>query len=150
MICRPHKYIEEVWTRQRAITHTYGTIWLCYDSCWSPKSSLIRTATKLYRRWYENDSFAPKIFPSLLSAPTLMGNYHALNAILQALHTVGQKDVLIEVTPNQASSGQLRGCSTANKSNISVRRRYVLPHYRREYNETLLLSKGYTAAATYD
>ena len=35
----------------------------------------------------DNDSMALMQCPSVLSAPTLMGNFYAYNAILQAPHT---------------------------------------------------------------
>ena len=46
-----------------------------------------------------------------------MGHYHALNAILQALHTIGHNDVVLAATPNQASSGLRRGCSNSTVEN---------------------------------
>ena len=50
--------------------------------------------------------------PSLLSAPTLMGHYYSLNAMLQLPHTMRRVDVVLAATPNQPSSGLIRRCST--------------------------------------
>ena len=58
-------------------------------------------------------SFATKIYPSALSAPTFMGHFYALNAMLQPPHTTVRKDVVLAATPNLASSGQRRACSTS-------------------------------------
>ena len=51
--------------------------------------------------------------PSALSAPTLMGQFYSLNATLQPPHTMRRVDVVLAATPNQASSGHCRACSTS-------------------------------------
>ena len=61
----------------------------------------------------DNDVMALMQRPSLLSAPTSMGYFHAYNAILRAPHTMSRVDVVLVATPNQHSSGLIRRCSTA-------------------------------------
>ena len=51
--------------------------------------------------------------PSALSAPTLMGHYFASNSMLKAPQTMRRVDVVLAATPNLASSGLIRRCSTA-------------------------------------
>ena len=51
--------------------------------------------------------------PSALSAPTLMGHFYSLNAMLSPPHTTRRVDVVLAATPNLASSGLIRRCSTA-------------------------------------
>ena len=58
----------------------------------------------------DNDSMALMLCPSVLSAPTLMGYLHAYNA---APTTMRRVDVVLVATPNDASSGLGRRCSTA-------------------------------------
>ena len=48
----------------------------------------------------------------VLSAPTLIGHFHACYAILQPPHTMRRVDVVLVVTPNYESSEQRRRCST--------------------------------------
>ena len=60
------------------------------------------------------DSMALMQCHSVLSTPTLMRYFYAYNAILQAPHTMRRVNVVLSATPTQASSGQLRGCSTSN------------------------------------
>ena len=60
----------------------------------------------------ENESMALMQCPSALSVPTLMGHLHAYNAILRSTHTMRRVDVVLAATPNLASSGQRRRCST--------------------------------------
>ena len=55
--------------------------------------------------------------PSALSAPTLMGHFHVYNAILQAPTTMRKVDVVLAATPNLASSGLRRACSTSTIDN---------------------------------
>ena len=69
----------------------------------------------------ENESIRLMRYPSPLSAPTLMGHFHTLNAIWQSPHTTRRYDVVLAATPNQASSGQRRPCSTSNIENESIR-----------------------------
>ena len=65
----------------------------------------------------DNDSMALMLCPSALSAPTLMRYLYAYNAILQTPHTMRRVDVVLAATPNLASSGLLRLCSTATIDN---------------------------------
>ena len=58
--------------------------------------------------------------PSVLSAPTIMGYLYAYNSILQAPTTIRRVDVVMAATPNLASSGQRRRCSTAIIDNESM------------------------------
>ena len=51
--------------------------------------------------------------PSVLSAPTLMGYFYSLNAILQPPHTTRRQDVVVAATLNQTSSGHRRACTTS-------------------------------------
>ena len=60
----------------------------------------------------DKDSMALMLCPSALSAPTLMGYFYAYNAILQPPHTMRRVDVVLAATPNLASSGLIRCCST--------------------------------------
>ena len=69
-----------------------------------PKSGLIRTDTTLKNATIDNESMALMLCPSALSAPTLMRNLYAYNAILQTPHTMRRVDVVLAATPNQASS----------------------------------------------
>ena len=55
--------------------------------------------------------------PSALSAPTLMGHFHIINAILQQPHTMRRVDEVLAATPNQHSSGLIPRCSTATIDN---------------------------------
>jgi hypothetical protein len=68
----------------------------------------------------ENEIMALLQCPSVLSAPTRMGHFHILNAILQAPHTIWRVDVVLAATPNQASSGLIRRCSTFPIENESM------------------------------
>ena len=61
----------------------------------------------------ENDRMALMLCPSALSAPTLIHSFYSLKAILRAPHTMRRVDVVLAATPNMASSGRLRRCSTA-------------------------------------
>ena len=61
----------------------------------------------------DNDIITLMLCPSALSVPTLMGYLHAYKTILQAPHTMRRVDVVLAATPNLASSGRLRRCSTA-------------------------------------
>ena len=61
----------------------------------------------------DNDVIALMQCPSLLSAPTLMGYFHAYNAILRAPHTRRRVDVVLADTSTKASSGLRRRCSTS-------------------------------------
>ena len=65
----------------------------------------------------DNDSMALMLCPSALSAPTLMGYFYAYNAILRPPNTMRRVDVVLVATPNQASSGLRRHCSTATIDN---------------------------------
>ena len=65
----------------------------------------------------DNDRMALMLCPSVLSAPTLMGHFHAYNAILQAIHTMRRQDMELAATPNLASSGQRQGCSIVATEN---------------------------------
>ena len=47
----------------------------------------------------------------------MMGHFYSLNAILQPPHTMRRVNVVLATTPNQASSGQRRACSTATIDN---------------------------------
>ena len=58
------------------------------------------------------DIMALMLCPSVLSAPTLMGYFYACNAILQPPHMMRRVDVVLAATPNHASSGLRRHCST--------------------------------------
>ena len=60
------------------------------------------------------ESMALMLWPSVLSAPTLMGHFYTSKAILQPPHTTRRWDVVLAATPNQPSSGQRRGCSLAD------------------------------------
>ena len=64
------------------------------------------------------DSMALMQCPSALSAPTLMGYLYAYNSILRAPHTMRRVDVVVAATPNQHSSGLIRGCGTSNIDHI--------------------------------
>ena len=46
----------------------------------------------------EIDRMALMLCPSVLSAPTLMGHFHACNAILQPPHTIRRVDVVLAAT----------------------------------------------------
>ena len=59
------------------------------------------------------DIMALMLCPSALSAPTLMGYLYAYNSILRAPTTMRRVDVVLAATPNLASSGLIRRCSTA-------------------------------------
>ena len=59
-------------------------------------------------------------YPSVLSAPTLMGHFYTLNALLQPPHTTRRYYVVLEGTPNQPSSGQPRACRTGAFKNESM------------------------------
>ena len=65
----------------------------------------------------KKESMALMLCPSVLSAPTLMGHFYTLNAVLKQLHTMRRVDLLLAATPNLASSGLLRRCSTATIDN---------------------------------
>ena len=65
----------------------------------------------------DNESMALMQCPSALSAPTSMGYLYAYNSILRAPHTMRRVDVVLAVTPNLASSGRLRACSTLTIDN---------------------------------
>ena len=58
--------------------------------------------------------------PSVLSAPTLMGHFYAYNAILQPPHTTRRVNVVLAATPNKASSGLIRRCSTTTIDNDRI------------------------------
>ena len=58
------------------------------------------------------DIMALMLCPSALSVPTSMGHLHAYNAILRSPHTMRRVDVVLADTPNHASSGLRRRCST--------------------------------------
>ena len=47
----------------------------------------------------ENDSKFLMLRPSPLYTPTLMGHFHSVHAILQALHTIRRKDMGLAATP---------------------------------------------------
>ena len=47
--------------------------------------------------------------PSVLSAPTLLGQFYVSNARLKPPHTTSRYDEVLAALPNQASSGQLQG-----------------------------------------
>ena len=66
------------------------------------------------------ESMALMPCPSVLSAPTLMGQFYTSKAILQPPHTIKRVDVVLAATPNQASSGQRRGYSTSSIENESM------------------------------
>ena len=66
------------------------------------------------------ESMALMQCPSALSAPTLMGYFYAYNAILQAPHTMRRVDVVLAATPNLASSGLRRLCSTSTMANETM------------------------------
>ena len=68
----------------------------------------------------DNDSMALMLCPSALSAPTLMGYLYAYNSILKPPTTMRRVDVVLAATPNLASSGQRRRCSTATIANESM------------------------------
>ena len=68
----------------------------------------------------ENESMALMQCPFVLPAPTLMGHFYTLKAILQPPHTMGRYDVMLAATPNEASSGQRRACSTSSIENESM------------------------------
>ena len=61
----------------------------------------------------DNDIMALMLCPSVLSAPTLMGYLYAYNSILRAPTTMRRVDVVLAATPNHASSGLRRHCSTS-------------------------------------
>ena len=65
----------------------------------------------------DNESMALMQCPSVLPAPTLMGHFCTLKAILTALHTIGRLDVVLAATPNDASSRLRRHCSTSTMDN---------------------------------
>jgi len=56
-----------------------------------------------------------------MSFPTIRTNFNGpllrSKSILQALHTIRRLDVVLAASPNQASSGQIRGCSDADTAN---------------------------------
>ena len=64
-----------------------------------------------------NDIITLMLCPAAISAPTLMRHFYAYNAILRAPHTMRRVDVMPAATPNQASSGRLRGCTTSTINN---------------------------------
>ena len=68
----------------------------------------------------ENGRMSLMQCPSALSAPTLMGHFYVFNAILQPPHTIRRWYVVLAATPNQASSGQRRRCSTATIENDRI------------------------------
>ena len=68
----------------------------------------------------ENDRIALMLCLSVLPAPTLMGYFYAYNAILRAPHTTRRVDVVLAATPNLASSGLKRACSTSTIDNDSM------------------------------
>ena len=87
---------------------------------WSPITPLALipiTDPRLEPIAIENDSIALMQCPSLLSAPTVMGHFYTLNAILQPPTTMRRVDVVLVATPNLASSGLIRRCSTATIEN---------------------------------
>ena len=61
----------------------------------------------------DNDRMALMLCPSALSAPTLMGYFHAYNSILRAPTTMRRVEVVLAATPKLASSGLRRRCSTS-------------------------------------
>ena len=67
-----------------------------------------------------NDKMALMLCPSAISAQTLMGYFYAYNATWQAPHTMRRLDVVLAATPNQASSGLIRRCSTSTIDNDSM------------------------------
>ena len=75
---------------------------------------------KAVARYLENDSFAPKKQPQILSEPIFKGHFYTLNALLHLPHTMTRVDVVLAVTPNLASSGLLRRCSTSTIDNDSM------------------------------
>ena len=68
----------------------------------------------------ENESMALMLFSSVLSAPTLMGHFYSLNAILQPPHMTWRNDEVLAATPNQSSSGPRLRCSTSAIENESM------------------------------
>ena len=89
-------------------------------------------------------------YPSVLSAPTLMGHFYTLNATWQQPHTTRRLDVVLAATPNQALSGQSQGCSYFDSRRIPLRRRFHLPHYLRRQEDIygpLTRSQGYLLSA---
>ena len=61
----------------------------------------------------DNESMTLMQCPSILSAPIVMCHFYAYNAILQPPHTMRRSDVVLAATPNQASSGLRRCCSSS-------------------------------------
>ncbi len=59
------------------------------------------------------DIMALMLCPCVLSAPTLMGHFYTLKAILQPPHTMRRVEVVLAATPNLASSGQRLAYSTS-------------------------------------
>ena len=49
-----------------------------------------------------------------------MGHFYTLNTLLQPPHTIRRVDVVLAATPNLASSGQRRRCSTATIDNCII------------------------------
>ena len=68
----------------------------------------------------DHDIITLMLRPSALSVPTLMGYFYALSDILRAPHTMRRVDVVLVATPNLASSGLIRRCSTATIDNESM------------------------------
>ena len=68
----------------------------------------------------DNESMALMLCPSAVFAPTLMGYCYAYNVLLQPPTTMRRVDVLLAATPNLASSGLRRRCSTATIDNDSM------------------------------
>ena len=70
------------------------------------KSAIIRQRSGCSTSNIENHRIAFMLRASLLFAPTLLGHFFTLNAMLQVLQTIRRLDVAVAATPNQASSGQ--------------------------------------------
>ena len=62
----------------------------------------------------DNESMALMQCPSVLSAPTLMGHFYASKCYIAAATHDEEVDVVLAATPNQASSGLRRACSTSS------------------------------------
>ena len=105
--------------------HAYNSILQAQHTTWrvdvvlaaTPQQASSRLIPRYSNATIDNDIMVLMLCLSALSAPTIMGYLHAYNSILQAPTTMRRIDVVLAATPNLASSGLIRRCSTATIDN---------------------------------
>ena len=114
------------------------------------KPGLIRTDTRLQQRFLQKESNAPKICPSLLSAPTIVGYQEAFMAILQAIHTNRKRDMVLAALPKRPHQDSYEVVATPITATFHCVEDMSFPTVRTDYNGPLLHSHCYIVGAVHD